>query len=117
MSFGMKAMRTVVWLSILAGLFALPILFVVPRLTGFLAGSGMPLALPFRLVMWTSSALRWPLIVALIAVTVGVVIQAAVSRVSPMDVIRLLFTWREEDWATPAGRRLERHSVLPTERV
>jgi serine/threonine protein kinase len=113
MSWGMKSLRTILWLCIPAGLFALPILFVVPRLVRFVSGEGMPLALPFRLVVWTSHALRWPLCVSLAMVVAGVFVHAAVSRVQVMDVVRLLFTWRAEEWETPAGRRLQRLDLAP----
>ena len=35
-----KALRTILWLCIPAGLFALPILLVVPRHSGFVSGAG-----------------------------------------------------------------------------
>lgn len=111
MSWGMKAMRTILWLSIPVGLFALPIIFVVPRLLGFAAGAGMPLPLPLRIVIWASRALRWPLSIGLIAVAVGVPLLSAIRRVSRLEVLRLLFIWREEAWDTPAGRRLQRDSA------
>jgi hypothetical protein len=68
----------------------------------------MALPLPFRLVIWTSQALRWPVYIGLIAAAVGVPVLAAMRRVSPAEVVRLLFTWRAEAWDTPAGRQLQR---------
>jgi hypothetical protein len=110
MPFSMKAMRTVAWVSIPAAVFALPIIFVVPALVRFAGESGMPLPLPFRLVIWQSLAMRWPMVIGLLAVAVGVPILATKRGVAVADVWRLLFTWRREAWDTPAGRRLQRGS-------
>lgn len=111
MPFSMKAMRTVVWLSIPAAVFALPIIFVSGGLLRFVGGAGIPLPLPFRLVMWQSHALRWPLFIGLLGVAVGVPILATKRGVAVADVWKLLFTWRREAWETEAGRRLQRRTV------
>ena len=110
MPWAMKAMRTIVWLSIPVALLALPIVFVVPRLVEFAAGAGMPLTLPLRLVITQANALRWPLHIGLACVAVGIPIVAAKRQVPTAEVIKLLFTWRRDQWETAAGRRMKRGS-------
>lgn len=114
MTWGMRVMRTLTWLSIPAGLFAIPIFAVVPLLATLAQGLALELPLALRVTIEAAGALKWPLRVALLVIVAGVPLQAAVSRVSPATVFRLLFTWRAEAWNTPAGRRLQRGAGAST---
>ncbi|MEK7401535.1 MAG: serine/threonine-protein kinase [Gemmatimonadota bacterium] len=106
MPLSMKALRTVLWLSLAANILAAPYYFAIPRLAGLAAGAALPLPLPVRIVIGISSWMTLPIAIGFALVVLGVAIESARHRMSPVSVLRHLFTWRAAGWDNPAGRRL-----------
>lgn len=98
--------RTIVWLA-LASIPALLLFgFVVRPLSDLATGANVPLALPTRIAIAASGRAFGTLAVGLVIAALLVIWSAARHAVSPIDLARLLFTWRRHEWETPSGRKL-----------
>jgi type II secretory pathway component PulF len=106
MPLSVRIARTVVWLGLALIPAAVQFLFVVPPLAQLAAGAGIPLPLPTRLVIGMSEIVLPVFEMAIVFAAVLVVVTAIRRRVPLPELARLLFTWRRQNWDTPAGRKL-----------
>ncbi len=108
MSPSVKVLRTVLWLELAAVPVAVPLIFVVPMISRIWAGANLALPLPMSFTIAVSTALKWPMILGLAILVVGVATLSARLRIPVKAVMRSLLTWRSDRWNTVEARRLLR---------
>jgi tRNA A-37 threonylcarbamoyl transferase component Bud32 len=111
MPFGVKLLRTLLWLDVAVIPLAIPLVFGVPQLSSTAASGGIALPLPVRLFIGAGILLRGPWLAGIALAAAGIVALAITKRVRPDEVVRLLLTWSARDWDSPAGRKLQRADV------
>jgi hypothetical protein len=102
-----KALRTLLWLGIAAIPLAIPLLVGTPELMVIASRANMPLPLPARIWISASTLMqKGPGHVGLALIPIGIASVAIARRVSLVDLVTLLLTWRQRDWDSPAGLKL-----------
>jgi hypothetical protein len=106
MPFAVRLARTIVWLAVVSIPAVVQFIFIVPPLADLVDGMKVPLPLPTRIAIAASRDALKALGAGLPIAAVLVSWSALRSRVPVFDVVRLLFSWRRNDWDSPSGRRL-----------